>query len=98
MIIRTELFPEPISAFGLTLTPRELSERETEIASIYWQQWRELFFVGYALIWLLHYTWVFLNTLDDKLAARCNPFAIERWYVSSRNMERQPFGWKRFLS
>ncbi len=98
MIIHTDLFPEPISMFGLTLTPRELSDREINMANIYWQQWRELLFVGYVVVWLLHYVWVFLNTLDDRLAARCNPFEIERWYVSSRGAKRKPFGWKRFLS
>lgn len=97
MIIRTDFFPSPILFLGFTFTPRELDAHELRVSRIYAQQWSELFWVGYPLVWFFNFFWVFLLTLDDKKAMRLDPFEIERWYASVKDGDRKRFGWLKFM-
>lgn len=98
MIFRLPKLPPLLRMLGVTFTSRPLTEEEIRVSEIYTEQWRELFWLGYPLVWLGHYLWIFLLTLDDKKAIRLNPFIRERVYFRDCLEDRRyKFGWVNFL-
>ena len=97
MIIRTDVFPEPFLLFGFVFTPRTLTEDEIREARTYTGQWRELLWVGYPVLKIVHFLWVFLWTLEEGMAIRFDPFTLERQHIRwNTDEERISFGWRRF--
>lgn len=97
MIIRTDLFPEPFLIFGFVFTPRELEEEEIRDARTYMRQWKELLWVGYPVLKVVHFLWVFLWTLEERMSIRFDPFALERQHVKqNEDGEDVAFGWRDF--
>jgi hypothetical protein len=82
---------------GVTICDSTPTPAERRIASIYFEQWRELFWIGYLVIWFLNFTFVFLSTLEEDFAIQQNPFLRERNFYARNNAKRKPFGWKRYF-
>ena len=97
MIITCKLLEVPVMVLGFTFTPQILGSVERRYCEIYAAQYRETFWIGYILISILHFLFVFLLTLDEKVASAYNPFAIERAYACQNPRKRRTRGWMRYI-